>query len=207
MTSQAQNITLALGGRWNGRYGQVRCPCHDDGSPSLQISDDPNKSDGIVVHCHAGCDWKDVKDEFRRRGLMNGELKPNGRATYASQAERRYLVETYNYENLSGEFVYRKHRYDPKGFSQERPDGEGGWIKNLNGTKRFLYHAVEVDEAVANEQPVFLVEGEKAADRMRCVLGVVATCSTDKPDNWRQVYGAFLEGARRDHHPGQGPGG
>ena len=58
----AQSITLALGGRWNGRYGQARCPCHDDKNPSLQLSDDPTKSDGLVVHCHAGCSWKDIKD-------------------------------------------------------------------------------------------------------------------------------------------------
>lgn len=44
-----------------GAYGVARCPAHEDREPSLKISDDPRKADGIDVHCFAGCDWRDVK--------------------------------------------------------------------------------------------------------------------------------------------------
>jgi hypothetical protein len=70
--SLAHQITVAMGGTWYGRYGMVKCPCHPDKNPSLQISDDQSKSHGLALHCHAGCEWKLIKDEFCRRGLLNG---------------------------------------------------------------------------------------------------------------------------------------
>ena len=56
MTARA--IVKQLGGKWHGDYGVCRCPSHPDKTPSLKISDDDRKSDGINVHCFAGCDWK-----------------------------------------------------------------------------------------------------------------------------------------------------
>jgi putative DNA primase/helicase len=70
MTAAA--IVKAIGGRWHGNYGLARCICHDDGTtPALKISDDPRKSDGIDLHCFAGCDWRDIKSELVKRGLLS----------------------------------------------------------------------------------------------------------------------------------------
>jgi hypothetical protein len=63
----ARTITEALGGRWCGSYGIVRCPAHDDREPSLKIKDDARNSDGIDVHCFSGCSWQDVKVELQRQ--------------------------------------------------------------------------------------------------------------------------------------------
>lgn len=68
----ARAITEALGGKWQGRYGLCRCPAHADGNPSLKIRDSDTR--GIDVHCFAGCDWKDIKNELRRLGLMAGKV-------------------------------------------------------------------------------------------------------------------------------------
>ena len=68
----ARVITEALGGKWQGRYGLCRCPAHADGNPSLKISDSDTR--GIDVHCFAGCDWKDIKNELRRQGLLVGKV-------------------------------------------------------------------------------------------------------------------------------------
>jgi hypothetical protein len=57
---------------WAGSYGLVRCPAHDDRKPSLKIKDDPNKRDKIDLVCFAGCDWRDVKSELARQGLIDG---------------------------------------------------------------------------------------------------------------------------------------
>jgi putative DNA primase/helicase len=70
----ARSITAALRGRWQGSHGLCRCPAHDDRTPSLKVKDDPRKSDGIDVHCFAGCPWQDVKAELIRRQLLP-ELK------------------------------------------------------------------------------------------------------------------------------------
>ena len=70
MTS-ARHIVAALRGRWHGSYGMVKCPTHPDGrTPALKISDDPRKLDNIDLHCFSGCDWRDVKHELVRSGLL-----------------------------------------------------------------------------------------------------------------------------------------
>ncbi len=71
MKVDAREITRTLGGSWHGSYGLCFCPTHDDGrTPGLKITDDERKDDGIDLHCFAGCDWRDVKDELRERGLL-----------------------------------------------------------------------------------------------------------------------------------------
>jgi Toprim domain len=69
----AAQLTRALGGRWHQRgsnksYGTARCVAHDDSSPSLSVVDG---KDGPVATCFAGCDWRDVREELRRRGLLD----------------------------------------------------------------------------------------------------------------------------------------
>ena len=64
----AREMVLALGGRWHGHYGMVKCPVHADRTPSLKVSDGENGE--TVVHCFAGCPWQDVKAALRRDGLL-----------------------------------------------------------------------------------------------------------------------------------------
>jgi len=45
--TDARTMTSSLRGRWHGRYGMVRCPCHKDRKPSLSICDGPN---GLMVN-------------------------------------------------------------------------------------------------------------------------------------------------------------
>ena len=66
----AHEVTKALEGTWHGRYGLVRCPCHDDRVPSLTVRDAAGGNTDLVVHCFAGCDWRDVKAALRQRGLL-----------------------------------------------------------------------------------------------------------------------------------------
>lgn len=51
-SSWGPRITLALGGKWYGDYGQAPCPAHTDKNPSLSIKEENGK---ILVYCHAGC--------------------------------------------------------------------------------------------------------------------------------------------------------
>ncbi len=65
---KAQDLTKALGGRWHGSYGTAKCPAHDDREPSLSIR---GGADGEPVFtCFARCDWRDIKDVLRARGLL-----------------------------------------------------------------------------------------------------------------------------------------
>jgi hypothetical protein len=58
----------------------ARCPTHEDRTPSLSISQGTKQE--IVLHCHAGCDPRDVLAELRSRGLLDakanhGSYSPN----------------------------------------------------------------------------------------------------------------------------------
>jgi putative DNA primase/helicase len=68
----ARDVVAQLGGRWHGSYGTCSCPVHDDRRPSLKIRDWPESPDGISVHCFSGCDWRTVKAELARQGLIGG---------------------------------------------------------------------------------------------------------------------------------------
>ncbi len=71
--TDAREICEALGGRWSGDYAMVRCPCHEDRTPSLSISD--GQDGKLLVHCFAGCDGADVLAALRVRGLLAGRLR------------------------------------------------------------------------------------------------------------------------------------
>ena len=102
----AHAICEALGGRWHGSYGMARCPCHEDRTPSLAISDG---QDGVLlVNCFAGCDPVDILRALSDQGLSepsNGKLtshlphRDNGRAALDIWRESRpgagTLVERY----------------------------------------------------------------------------------------------------------------
>ena len=62
----AEFIAKALGGRKAGSSWLARCPAHDDREPSLSITD--AKGGRVLVHCHAGCDQRDVIAALRSRG-------------------------------------------------------------------------------------------------------------------------------------------
>ncbi len=64
----AQDMTKALGGQWHGSYGTAKCPSHDDHEPSLSIRDGVDGEP--VFNCFAACDWREIKDVLRARGLL-----------------------------------------------------------------------------------------------------------------------------------------
>ncbi len=62
----AENIAKALGGLRVG-YGWIaRCPAHNDHEPSLSVCDEHMGK--VLVHCHAGCNQKQVIAAFRSCG-------------------------------------------------------------------------------------------------------------------------------------------
>jgi putative DNA primase/helicase len=66
--SAAETIAKALGGHKTGNGWTARCPLHDDQTPSLSISS--GKDGKVLVHCHAGCNQRDIFNAIlRERGL------------------------------------------------------------------------------------------------------------------------------------------
>jgi hypothetical protein len=86
----AEQITVALGGRWDAAQGFARCPAHDDRHPSLSLAD--GRDGRLLVKCHAGCDGRTVLGALRRRGLLNGSGK-SGLANLATSRLARRCVD------------------------------------------------------------------------------------------------------------------
>ena len=104
------------------------------------------------------------------------------------------IVARYPYTDRDGQLVFEVVRLEPKNFRQRRPDGAGGWIWKMAGVQRVIYRLPAVVAAVENGAPVYVVEGEKAADALT-ELGVTATCSPGGANKWRREYSQYLAGA------------
>jgi putative DNA primase/helicase len=75
----AEQIGIALKGRRNGSGWLVCCPCPSHGkgrgdrNPSLSVADGDER---LLLRCFAGCEFVDILDELKRRGLIEGSTAP-----------------------------------------------------------------------------------------------------------------------------------
>jgi AAA domain len=98
----------------------------------------------------------------------------------------------YNYTDERGELLYQAVRFMPKDFRARRPDGKGDWIWNVEGARRVLYRLTQL-LAADRQATVFIVEGEKDADRLAS-LGCIATTNVFGAGKWRDEYREPLRG-------------
>ena len=103
----------------------------------------------------------------------------------------RFMSAVYDYTDQHGEVVYQIRRYEPKTFRQVRPDGNGGWLHNLDGVTPVPYRLHEM--LARPNEPVFVVEGEKAADRL-AKLGILATTNNGGSKNWKPELNQWFAG-------------
>ena len=85
---------------------------------------------------------------------------------------------TYPYKDESGTLLYSVIRSNPKDFRQCRPDGNGGWIWNLDGVRRVPYRLPEILQYP--DATVFVCEGEKDADRVASLKHCATTVASGK---------------------------
>lgn len=151
----------------------ARCPAHDDTNPSLSIGE--GRDGRILLNCHAGCTSMEI---VRALGLSIHDLfadddRPAPHAA-AAPVPRPTPPTIYDYRDENGAILFQAVRGEDKRFQQRRPDGEGGWSYSLGDVRRVLYR---LHEFLDFDGIVFVVEGEKDADRMRAE-GFVATTSS-----------------------------
>lgn len=182
----AEVLALLDGVRGNNGQRTAHCPAHDDRTASLSVSE--GRDGRVLLRCHAGCETRAVCSAI---GLTERDLFS---ARAAEPPRERRIVAEYNYSNANGDLLYQVVRFEPKDFRQRRPDGRGGWMWNMNGIERVLYHLTEVIEAIAAERTIYVVEGEKSADALR-ERGLSATCSPGGAGKWRDEYNAYFAAA------------
>jgi putative DNA primase/helicase len=133
-----------------------------------------------------------VADALRAKRLLP-EPPPREPKRRARGKPRGRIDKTYDYVDERGALVLQTVRYEPKDFSQRRPDGNGGWINDLDGiARRPLYRLPEL-LAADPAQTVWLCEGERDADRLRS-LGLVATTNPQGAESWGKVDSGPLSG-------------
>jgi hypothetical protein len=173
----------------------ARCPAddHDDRTASLSVA---QGDVGAVVCCQAGCDTKTAVLPPLKLGFR--DLFDQQRKAW-DRAPRRVVAE-YRYTDERGELLFVKVRYEPKDFRVKHPDSCGGWVWGIGKAQRVLYRLPEVLATVKAGRPVYVVEGEKDADRL-AGIGHAATCNFDgaakdgQRPKWRQEYSQALCGA------------
>lgn len=145
---------------------KAQCPAHEDGNPSLSVRE--GRDGGALLYCHGGCSTADVVS------LLGLDM-------------RDLFSEEYNYEDHAGRTLRTVRRsYDEDGRKQFRQTGITG--------QPTLYRLPEVLAAVAAEETVYLVEGERDCHALES-LGVVATTAPMGAGNFGKVDASALAGA------------
>lgn len=183
MTSEAL-IDLLHGARISGDGWIASCPAHDDRRPSLSVR--AGEDGRILVKCHAGCDAEAIVQAL---GLSLSDLMPE-REELNRKAR---ITSTYPYRAENGELLFEVVRLEPKGFRQRRPGGRGGWTWSTHGVRQVPYRLPEL--SASGGRRVFVVEGEKDADRL-AALNLIATTNAGGASRWEP---ALSEALRRRH--------
>jgi hypothetical protein len=165
------------GVRKSGSSWKAFCPAHDDKNPSLSIDVREQK---ILLFCHAGCSQEAVIAALR--------IEPSDLFLDANDDIERRIVAIYDYPDEQGKLLYQNVRYHPKDFRLRRPDGNGGWVWNLDGVRRVPFKLPEIIAA----DFILIPEGEKDANTSQEKLGFAATSSK----HWRHDFCEFLRGKR-----------
>jgi hypothetical protein len=161
----------------------ARCPAHEDRRPSLTIG---QGEDGrVLLCCQAGCAIEDVVASLE---IGMSDLFAEG----SQSSGKPQVVAEYNYRDEAQSLLYQVVRLEPKDFRQRRPSPTGGWDWKIGDVRKVLYRLPELASAQADET-VFVVEGEKDADRLGR-LGLVATTNAGGAGKWRREYSESLRG-------------
>lgn len=174
--------------RRSGSSYSCRCPAHNDLNPSLSVTEG---SDGrVLLTCHAGCSVEDICAAI---GIAVADLFPRKQPVQeAAQEGAEYI-----YKDEEGRPLYKKVRRASKEFYILSWGVNGAWENGLKTNRRVLYHLDEVKAAIAKGDRIWLVEGEKDAERLR-IGGLVATTPIEgagsnlSPDYVKQLENAHV---------------
>lgn len=186
----AQDITQRFNGDWHGDYGTFPTPGHGPKDRGMSVKDDPAAPDGVLINSFNGGDPLAVKDQCRALGILPSRSADESRTQSAWR-----VTGTYEYTDADGAVIYRTKRQEKPGerkkFVAEHQRGKE-WVFGIKGIPRVLYRLPDI---LASEpaQPVYLVEGERKADKLAS-WGFVATAVAFGANGWQRGYAAALAG-------------
>jgi hypothetical protein len=175
--------------RW-GSHGS-KCVDLDKG---VWFDNEAAQGGGVLglVEREAGLKGAEAVEYLRDLGVL---IEDRREAALPKPAKR--IVATYDYTDENGDLLFQVVRYEPKDFRQRQPDKESGdgWSWRVKGVRQVPYRLPEVIEAIATGKTVFIVEGEKDADKL-WRLGIPATCNAGGAGKWPEAAQPTFAGAR-----------
>lgn len=209
----AKLIAAALGRAKPAANGHwlASCPVLDHGqgngdrNPSLSIVDEDGK---LLLKCHGGCSQHDVWAAVRDMGLLPQRsewveplvVRPiNGHHPAPVQVPRPpvqlppapvqlHLTDEWEYVDEHGVVLFVKQRFktsDAKGKTYKllRVMEDGSRQASMVGAKIVPYRLSDVLYASRKQKPLFICEGEKAADALASI-GVFTSTSHTGAGSW-----------------------
>jgi len=209
----AKLIAAALGRSRPAANGEwlASCPVVDHGqgngdrNPSLSVTDSDGK---LLLKCHGGCSQHDVWAAVRDLGLLpqlsewveplvirpiNGHHPapvqiPRTPVQFPPAPVQLHLTGEWEYVDEHGVVLFVKQRFktsDSKGKTYKllRVMSDGTRQASMQGARVIPYRLADVLEAKLQGKPVFLCEGEKAADALASI-GVFTSTSHTGAGSW-----------------------
>lgn len=171
--------------KWTGDNGLTNCPLPSHGGPDRHpsFSIDISKP---AFFCHTeqvGGSFRDLAE------LLGVEWLDDRPSTVKPKKE---IKAVYDYTDEAGKLIYQVVRYNPKGFSQRRPNGKGGMVWNMQGVTPLPYKLPELLRATKESKTVvFIVEGEKDVQTLNR-FGLIATCNHGGAAKWRDAHSSHF---------------
>lgn len=169
---------------------------------------------GVVFKCHAGCkkeailealklSWPNV---FNNGGKRSGDVEDDSWMPCRMEGCDGHKVAEYRYVDEKGKLLYAVARCSKKGqgcqgFRQWMPDASKRYGKKWgvpSTVRRVLYHLPAVISAAKAGRRIFLMEGEKDADRLRAdyPLETATTLAQGAGGGkWKPEFAKYFKGA------------
>ena len=207
----AKLIAAALGRSRPAANGEwlASCPVVDHGqgngdrNPSLSVTDADGK---LLLKCHGGCSQHDVWAAVRDLGLLpqlsewveplvirpiNGHHPapvPRPPVQFPPAPRQVHMTGEWQYVDEHGSVLFVKQRFktsDTKGKTYKllRVMPDNTRQASMQGARVIPYRLSDVLEAKLQSKPVFLCEGEKAADALASI-GVFTSTSHTGAGSW-----------------------
>lgn len=186
------------------------CPAHNDSHPSLAIKHNPetgnvlmwcwsHECSGLSILNSIGCKFEGPTIKADRPGPeLSAEDKEPVELKTASVFDWP-VTQTYIYTDGEGNEVLKVQRRDtPEGleprrkvFFQYTQDPAGRWVpKVLPGAKIPPYNLDHIKQS--GDAPIYVVEGEKAADAL-IAKGMVATTNPGGANRWNKIDKSYAQ--------------
>ena len=208
-TQIREYFSTRIQGRLYDRPQQlVRCPFHQDRSPSMSLHLDKG-----IWNCHAGCghggmiDFEMQYSNCDKQTAVENIHQAIGaeytRSLYSSPDAEPEAI--YDYRDAVGNLLFQKLRFratdkERKTFRQRRLTNEGQWEWKLPEGEKPLYNLPVL--ITANQ--AIICEGEKDCDNVAALhlemfddsktARYVTTTNFDGAGKWRPSYGAYFAG-------------